>query len=50
MELMIITKFKTSLSSVVMPDFGSFVILAILPNTVLSPVETTTPIPDPDMQ
>jgi len=49
-ELMIITKFKTSLSSVVMPVFGSLVILAILPNIVLSPVETTMPIPDPEMQ
>jgi hypothetical protein len=49
-EQMINTKFRTSLSNVVRPVFGAFVIFAILPNTVASPVDTTTPIPLPEMQ
>jgi hypothetical protein len=50
MEQMMRTKFRISLSNRVIPVFGAFVIFAILPNTVVSPVETTTPIPLPDMQ
>ncbi len=50
METMIITKLRTSLSRVVMPVFGVFVNLAIFPKTVASPVETTTPIPLPEIQ
>ena len=49
-EQMIITKLMTSLSKVVKPVFGAFVIFAILPKTVESPVETTIPIPLPDIQ
>lgn len=49
-EQMIITKFRTSRSSGVKPVFGAFVIFAILPNTVASPVDTTTPVPLPDIQ
>jgi hypothetical protein len=45
-----ITKLITSLSNVVKPVFGELVILAILPKTVASPVDTTTPIPLPEMQ
>jgi hypothetical protein len=50
MEQMIITKLSTSLSKVVMPVLGVFVIFAIFPKTVESPVETTTPMPLPDIQ
>jgi hypothetical protein len=49
-EQMIMTKLRTSLSKVVKPVFGAFVIFAILPKTVESPVETTMPVPLPDMQ
>ena len=49
-EQIINTKLRTSRSKVVKPVLGVFVIFAILPKTVASPVETTTPIPLPDMQ
>jgi hypothetical protein len=49
-EQMTITKLMTSLSKVVKPVFGVFVIFAILPKTVESPVDTTIPVPLPDMQ
>jgi hypothetical protein len=45
-----ITKFKISLSRRVKPVFGVLVNFAIFPKTVESPVDTTTPIPLPDMQ
>jgi len=44
------TKLKISFSKGVRPVFGVLVSFAILPNTVSSPVDTTTPIPLPDMQ
>jgi hypothetical protein len=49
-EQMIMTKFRISLSRGVRPVLGAFVIFAILPNTVFSPVETTIPMPLPDIQ
>jgi hypothetical protein len=49
-EQMIATKFKISLSRGVKPVLGVLVIFAILPKTVLSPVETTIPMPLPDIQ
>jgi hypothetical protein len=49
-EHITITKLRISFSKGVMPVFGSFVIWAILPKTVVSPVETTIPIPLPDTQ
>jgi len=49
-EQITMTKLRISLSRGVMPVFGMFVNLAILPKTVASPVETTTPIALPDMQ
>lgn len=49
-EQIMITKFRISLSNGVNPIFGALVIFAILPNTVASAVDTTTPIPLPDMQ
>lgn len=49
-EQMIQTKLRTSLSRVVNPVLGSFVNSAILPNTVSSPVATTTPVQTPDTQ
>jgi hypothetical protein len=49
-EQIIITKLRISLSKGVKPIFGALVILAIFPNTVESPVDTTTPIPLPDIQ
>ena len=50
MEQIMMTKFRISLSRGVKPLLGAFVIFAILPKTVLSPVETTTPMPLPDIQ
>lgn len=49
-EQMRITKLITSLSNGVRPALGALVIFAILPNTVESPVDTTIPIPLPDIQ
>lgn len=49
-EQMIITKLRISRSNVDMPVFGSLVIFAMRPKTVLSPVATTTPRPDPETQ
>jgi hypothetical protein len=49
-ELMMMAKFRTSLSKVVKLVLGSFVIFAMRPETVLSPVDRTTPIPLPEMQ
>jgi hypothetical protein len=49
-EQMMITKLRISLSKVVMPVLGALVIFAILPKTVESPVETTTPMPLPETQ
>lgn len=44
------TKLKTSFSKVVNSVLGSLVILAMQPNTVLSPALITTPIPLLEMQ
>lgn len=49
-EQIIMTKLRTSLSNVVSPVLGSLVIFAIRPKTVLSPVDTTTPMPLPEIQ
>ncbi len=50
MEQIMITKLRTSFSSGVRPVLGALVNFAILPKTVESPVDTTTPIPLPEIQ
>jgi hypothetical protein len=50
MEQIMITKLRISRSRGVIPVFGAFVIFAILPKTVASPVDTTIPRPLPEMQ
>ena len=49
-EQITMTKLKTSFSRGVKPVFGALVIFAILPKTVISPVATTTPKAEPEMQ
>lgn len=49
-EQITITKLRTSFSKGVKPVFGALVILAILPKTVASPVDTTIPWPLPVTQ
>ena len=44
------TKYKTSRSSVVIFVFGSLVRVLMRPKTVLSPVATTIPVPEPMIQ
>ncbi len=44
------TKYRTSLSSVVILVFGSFASVLMRPKTVLSPVATTIPVLEPTMQ
>lgn len=49
-EQIIQTKLKISFSRVDSPTLGSFVSFAILPKTVLFPVDTTTPVQLPETQ
>ena len=49
-EQMTSTKLRISLSKGVRPVLGALVIFAIFPKTVESPVETTIPMPLPEMQ
>lgn len=49
-EQIIQTKLNISFSRVDNPTLGSFVSFAILPKTVLFPVDTTTPVQLPETQ
>lgn len=50
MEHIIQTKLNISFSRVDRPTLGSFVSFAILPKTVLFPVDTTIPVQVPETQ